>query len=250
MDPDTFLPRTLRLDLSSHGAASTSKVKAHLMPFTMDYAGPAPVDTYMVLQPAPSTTVGLPGSMPLDEVATWDEDVATEALSSFRGRRLHGMRLPLPPSYRVGFFQVEEESAPGPEDKHRDTSVARLPTDKAKIPTAPPAPVRGARFSLDEDEGEGEEDEGHGIMAWSSQAPAAPRPWDTDAQDSDEGLTPFLGSDRAPPRHCYRAMHDAGSKVWVWAPDGPIDQGGDPFVQTTGVWLQRIAPALHAYRFP
>ncbi|WFD31704.1 hypothetical protein MSPP1_002743 [Malassezia sp. CBS 17886] len=48
------------------------------------------------------------------------------------------------------------------------------------------------------------------------------------------------------PRHELHAQENGGDTLWVWGPDGPVDQGDDVYVRVTREWLCAIAPALHS----
>lgn len=216
MDPDTFLPRSLRLDTSAPAEAATKAVVAHLMPFSIAYDGPAPMDTYFVMQE------------PEASEKTFDAYTSTEAVSAFRGRKIHGTRVVLPDTYQLGFFRVREDA---PDEADRPPPPSDRERKRASTQTAPPASVRGSRFSLDDDEEE-EEDEEENTTYEDSIVPA----YEPEAIQAKRGV--------AWAKECLYPVASAGDSLWVWGPDGPIDAGDDVYIRTCREWLSVIAPAV------
>lgn len=222
MDAETFLPLALRLKSSETAYASTESVIAHVMPFSIDYTGPAPVDTFFLFQPIePESGDGL----------------SKEAVSAFRGRRVYGTRLALPESYRLGFFCVQEETI-ADETEQKIAPSKRRTQAKTTRRVEPAAPVRGSRFALDDDEDDDDETDNVGMPF--SEVPGPPS-----EDDGYEGNS-RLSTQLAPTRHSLRPVADAGTSLWVWGPDGPIDAGDDAYVRTCNEWLQVIAPSVCA----
>ncbi|KAI3624464.1 hypothetical protein CBS14141_002892 [Malassezia furfur] len=236
-NPATGIQDLLQIDKSEQGEVKKSKlfgvmssdtayaptesVIAHLMPFSIDYTGPAPVDTFFLSQPIDAES----------------GDGSSEAVSAFRGRRVYGTRLELPESYRLGFFCVQEETIT---DETKQEPAPSKQRKQAKTrPVQPPVPVRGSRFALDdEDEDEGE--------AYDVGVPFG-EPREPLSEDDDYGDVSRLSTQLAPTKHSLRPVADAGSSLWVWGPDGPIDAGDDAYIRTCNEWLQVIAPSLHDF---
>ncbi|KZP01485.1 hypothetical protein CALVIDRAFT_551890 [Calocera viscosa TUFC12733] len=76
----------------------------HLMPFHISYDGPAPLSTYFLVQPS------TPDPPTAEEQAS-NPSLKDRFLSSFRGRSLKGVHLPLPEGYTGVILR---SSAPGP----------------------------------------------------------------------------------------------------------------------------------------
>lgn len=223
MDTETFLPLALRLKSSDTAYAPTESVIAHLMPFSIDYTGPAPVDTFFLSQPIDAES----------------GDGSSEAVSAFRGRRVYGTRLELPESYRLGFFCVQEETIT--DETEQEPAPSKQRKQAKTRPVQPPVPVRGSRFALDdEDEDEGE--------AYDVGVPFG-EPREPLSEDDDYGDVSRLSTQLAPTKHSLRPVADAGSSLWVWGPDGPIDAGDDAYIRTCNEWLQVIAPSVCAHLF-
>ena len=58
------------------------------MPFSINYNGSAPVHTYFVLHPAQDSGAHVTA----DPCKTFNDETCTAAISSFRGRHIHGVR--------------------------------------------------------------------------------------------------------------------------------------------------------------
>ena len=192
MDPDTFLPLAARLDTTAKEYAATEAVAAHLMPFSIEYNGPAPVDTYLILHKP-------------DEKATEPVDLQadTEAVSAFRGRKIHGTKLQLPKNYTLGFFHMREEEAPV--DFNAAPKSTRVKSSVSAV-TAPPAPVRGSRFTLDDDEDEEDEEGALDHTGFHDYPSAADEPEETSA-----GPEPLAWA-----KHGLHPVASAGNSLWVW----------------------------------
>lgn len=224
MDPDTFLPLATRLNTSERAYETTETLAAHLMPFSIEYNGPAPVDTYLVLHKS-------------DEKATEPVDLQadTEAVSAFRGRKIHGTKLQLPKNYTLGFFHMREEEAPAdfnaaPKSTRTNSSVSAV--------TAPPAPVRGSRFTLDDDEDEDDDEGALDHTDFHDYPSTADEP-----EEISAGPEPLAWA-----KHGLHPVASAGNSLWVWGPDGPIDSGDDAYIRTCNEWLTTIAPVVRYLR--
>ena len=44
--------------------------------------------------------------------------------------------------------------------------------------------------------------------------------------------------------HSLNPVYHAGTSFWIWGPDGPLDQGGDPYMRTWNEWIQVVSPAV------
>lgn len=212
IDSDAFLPPSLVLNTAESSGTPRENVTAHLMPFSIAYNGPAPVDTYFIMRSPEASSVA---TMPVSTQDKFNPEASEEASASFRGRYLHGKKMQLPDNYKISFFQVGSH--------HGTSSESAEKLSDNKVPVVR-APVRGSRFSLDEDE-----DEDAGVD---------PTPRFFDEPE-------FPGS--APSKPCEYSLspvYSTNTSFWIWNPDGPIDAGGDPFIQTCDEWLLKVAPAV------
>lgn len=218
MDPNTLLPTSVGLKTSEDAYKGSVAAVAHLMPFSIDYTGPAPVDTYFVMQNASESS---------NNNGCSDQ----EAVSAFRGRKVFGTRLDLPESYRLGFFHKQKD----PVDDHGEETISnkirgsRTTTKQA----VPPAPVRGSRFTLDDDE---EEQDAQELENFEMSEPPT-----TVTKDSVEAQSACKLSNTG---HSLYPVASMDRSLWVWGPDGPIDQGDDEYIRTCREWLGVIAPAV------
>ncbi|WFC99647.1 hypothetical protein MYAM1_002392 [Malassezia yamatoensis] len=194
---------------------TTKAVVAHLMPFNIDYTGPAPIDTYFLCDKADSQS-GAPGS----------------AVAAFRGRKVHGLKLDLPSGYKLGFFKLREI------EKSHDQNIApnRQTTRPEMRTVTPPIPIRGSRFSMSDDEEEAQEPDFTmqvqdrnstvGFESGPSQGPA------------------LLLNQFTPAEQDLHLVASAGQSLCVWNPDGPIDAGDDVYIRTCREWLSSVATAV------
>lgn len=218
--------------------SDAARFHAHLMPFSIEYDGPAPVDTYMVFT-APPKAAG--DEAKSDAVVHPDE--TDELESTFRGRRIHGTRIQFPDRYALGLFQMQRNEARPSQQEEHDTvkRVGKKPPKRTQT-TAPPAPVRGSRFTLDDDDDE-EEDSGAADCADEEALYGEQNdPVDDDAEDQGPGeasATPL-----ALPTMSLKGTAHLGDSIWIWGADGPVDRGDDAFVRTCGEWIQVVAPAV------
>ena len=226
MDPDTFLPRSLRIEATEENAEKVPSVNAHLMPFSIDFNGPAPVQTYFVTHPVHD---------PSDDPTSHNEN---ELTASFRGRRIHAIKMPLPKNYRLDFFRVEEDKST-PRSTRR-TSSAPKPVSQPIRNVSSHAPVRGSRFTLD-DEDEDKDEEMTCMTAIRDEFSAIPDEDDipsTFLHEADSSTTVLN------PTHVLRPAYMCGASVWIWGPDGPVDGGYDPFILTCQDWVEQVAPLV------
>ncbi|WFD34476.1 protein-L-isoaspartate(D-aspartate) O-methyltransferase [Malassezia cuniculi] len=114
MERDASLPKAIDLDIPSDGKQTT----LNLMPFTIDYSGVAPVDSYFITK----------------ELSDTDRE------SSFRGRLVHGSRLQVP-GYSIGLYRL-----------HESDTKEHVPKRPRQEQSSRPAPVRARRFTLDDDD--------------------------------------------------------------------------------------------------
>jgi len=182
------------------------------MPFSIAYNGPAPVDTYFIMRSAETCSTGPTCSSTKDD---FDPISSEESSTSFRGRYLHGKKIRLPDNYKISFFQLGDHSSSS------RASTVKLSHVKERVVRAP---VRGSRFSLDEDN---VEDEVADVTPEYTEETS--RVEDTPTMTREYALNP---------------VYHADSAFWIWNPDGPIDTGGDPFIQTCHDWLLKLAPAV------
>lgn len=225
-------------------SGDVARFHAHLMPFSIEYDGPAPVDTYMVLT-APPKIAG--GEAKSDAVVHPDDTYELE--STFRGRRIHGTRIRFPDSYALGLFQMQRnEARPSQEEEHEAVKRAREQPPKRVQTTAPPAPVRGSRFTLDDDDDEDEDSHTAGDADVEALYGEQSEPADDDA--GDQGPSEARAVTPAEPSMALKETAHLGDSIWVWGADGPVDRGDDPFVRTCGEWIHVVAPAVSGSNSP
>ena len=193
------------------------------MPFHINYTGPAPVDTYFVLHQPRGNSFQFN-----EETRESDLETDSEATSSFRGRHMHGTRKLLPFGYKLGFFRITEEVQ----------ELGTLRNSRRKHPRLPAisVPVQTRKISLDDDDDMGTLDAVESEFAEYHAPVHAPNLlYCAPDQDTETGSA------------LVRTLHpiyNAATSFWAWGPDGPVDQGSDPFLRTWRDWVETIAPAV------
>lgn len=190
------------------------------MPFSIDYDGPAPIDSFLVLSPA--SEPGAPESF----------------TSAFRGRAIQSTSLPLPSGYKAKLVAVEQ-IAPSPTAQPSSSTngangVEGGEREKKRQRVAKP-PARQQKFSMDSDEeGSEPEEEEH-----EEQSPAP----QSEPVVVEAGITPAEVKEKMKLRITPIAQVK-GDELRVWGPDGPIDRGDDTFFRTVGEWFGVVAPLV------
>lgn len=229
MDPDTYLPRSLRFDGLNEHVLASPRVSAHIMPFSIEYTGTAPVNTYFIARPVISILAdGVASSQKHDSI---DFAKDKEAISAFRGRKLHGTRLELPPSYRLDFFRTRKEDISS--NTGKQMVMKNRPLLVPKPANAPPKPVRGLRFSLNDDE-----EDMPGMPVTSS--------------DTNNDISSTLAVEEIEPENTTKSIPDhfvcpifsVGNSLWIWSPDGPVDAGDDVYFRSMNEWVKTIVPVV------
>ena len=185
----------------------------------------------------------------------FDPDESDEAISSFRGRYIHGTRAYLPDGYKLGFFRMSRALACS-EMPNEYEHIGDQPRRNAQSHLiAPPAPTQGSRFSLDDDEdafndciGKDESDEEEHATAHrtyreqenilhmnESDQLSAPESLHIPDRHQDECGAPAL-------YHRWELVLNAGASFWAWGPDGPVDYGSHAFLRTCNEWIKVIVP--------
>ncbi|EPQ27055.1 uncharacterized protein PFL1_05339 [Pseudozyma flocculosa PF-1] len=269
----SLLPPPLYLDASSE-AGGLPPVQANLMPFHIDYSGPAPIDAFMVLRQAEGHEDETPGAESHDPTAVTAKPTAESLVSAFRGRTIQSTQLPLPKGYVGRIVSASTSVVPsatpassGPEvDPDRPSSAKKARLDAAASSRAqrnrlppPPKPAKMQRFSMDdedddEQEEDEEEDEDHDERAEAGNGldglPTQGR--DGAGNDGDDDPEPAqLASPAEPAQPEVRQMLRpiaamADDAIRVWGPDGPVDRGDDVFFRTVEEWVGVVCAEIHA----
>ncbi|KAN0063771.1 hypothetical protein ACQY0O_003821 [Thecaphora frezii] len=278
--PAPLLPPYLYLDATA--PASLPSFQANLMPFHIDYTGPAPIDTFLVLRPASPS----PDS-PDDPAAAADDDEKkpaqqeTSYVSAFRGRRIQSTQLVLPPGYVGKLVHLTTTTTPssayGSTSPSTDTQGAPVPkrpklsspsprTTAAVAPHQPKLalkPVKMQKFSMDSDDdaddaGEGDEAaREEAMIEYEEQVAAAAQA--ARVQLRSNGLAPTAEEGGVQEREQEEegeeeeqrqvltplaALQDGA--IRVWGPDGPVDRGDDAWFRFLDEWVGVVANELHA----
>ncbi|KAJ8494395.1 hypothetical protein ONZ45_g13251 [Pleurotus djamor] len=220
--------------------------KANLMPFHLDYDGPAPLSTYFQIKSAKST-VGAPdpsasadGSVPgepqKDETKhedsqntdtmisesindlqlkdALDDDGSIRYTSTFRGRVVHGLDVPLPEGYVGVVLQSEEpDRSTSKNDTKKGKGKAREVVREDSVRTR----RSSRRKDKAEEDDEEEEEEEH----------SASRPMDTEARPT-KTFTPV----------------SSFSSFTLWHPDNPVDERGDEYYRSLMEWT-KLTSIIH-----
>lgn len=226
MESESSLPRAVQLQTTNAYIKDVPKVRAHIMPFSIDYNGPAPVHTYFVLHPAQNCDAHVTTDCP----HIFDEEINTAAVSSFRGRNIHGVRQTLPFGYELGFFRMSQEVK----------QTASYPSQRSTMtsPMSQRTPKQAKKISLDDDDEDKLTENEYTCEHYQASLPSESL---SPNNIEDEGSEPALV-------HCLNPVYHAGTSFWVWGPDGPVDQGGDPYMRTWNEWIQVVSPAVRYMR--
>ena len=221
MESELSLPRSVHLQTTTAHIKDAPKVCAHIMPFSIDYTGPAPVHTYFVLHPAQ----GSGAHETTDPCQTFDDETSTIAVSSFRGRNIHGVRQKLPFGYELGFSRMSREVIKTPSYPSQRSNMTSF--------SSQPMPKAPKKFSLDDDD-----DDTFAENDCAGDHYQAPLPSESLFRENVDD------EDQPASIHCLNPVYYAGTSFWIWGPDGPVDQGGDPYMRTWNEWIQVVSPAV------
>ncbi|GAC97886.1 hypothetical protein PHSY_005474 [Pseudozyma hubeiensis SY62] len=222
---------------------------ANLMPFSIAYDGPAPIDSFLVQRSA---------SSPSADAAV--DDASESFISAFRGRAIQSTPLPLPPGFEAKVVRVSQVastsgSASATGSRSHDSLASRAEKEAEEVERereraskrrrmANQPPPKQQKFSMDSDDDDDDEER------------------DEAEQDDDDSIAvePVREpSPRAVPVVDHQPASTAGPTVriepiarvhpnhlTIWGPDGPIDKGDDPFFRTVGEWYSVVAPLVSA----
>lgn len=222
MESELSLPRSVHLQTTTAHIKDAPKVSAHIMPFSINYNGSAPVHTYFVLHPAQDSGAHVTA----DPCKTFNDETCTAAISSFRGRHIHGVRQKLPFGYELGFFRMSREVMKSPSNPSQRSNMTGLLSQR--MPKVP------KKFSLDDDDDDNFADDDCTGDHYQTLLPSESLfSENVDDEDSEPASI-----------HSLNPVYHAGTSFWIWGPDGPLDQGGDPYMRTWNEWIQVVAPAV------
>lgn len=209
---------------------SQQMVQANLMPFTIDYTGPAPIDSFLVLRPAP------PNPNP-DTQADNDNDndnhshnhnhhLGQSDISAFRGRTIQSLQLPLPPGYVGNLVEIQDALLdPQPRQSQQPSAPPAPKRPKTTLPPPRP-PAKMQKFSIDSDDDHDDEEQDEDEQAQVPEAQAEPQ---------HEQSLPAKG-------HIIRPVAQIqGDAIRVWGADGPVDCGDDVFFRTLQEWVSVVS---------
>ncbi|CEH15747.1 PHOSPHATIDYLINOSITOL N-ACETYLGLUCOSAMINYLTRANSFERASE SUBUNIT P (DOWN SYNDROME CRITICAL REGION PROTEIN 5)-RELATED [Ceraceosorus bombacis] len=275
------LPRPVELSAYAESQDDSSVVRANLMPFSIDYDGPAPVSRYMVVRSASDT----------ESPSELEHSKLSAALvSAFRGRTIHGTPITVPAGYKAHVVEVPTEvellaaqatsfgastpkatSSSQHESKRRRTEAHQQETPFAEsalrrsprkmAATSSTSTAARAKFTTmksfsmdDSDDDEAQEDE-EKDLTWDAaiQDDAANHEPVLDLEGSldaatlastGNGLATEPGNEQQIAKQLQIGA-SCGEHIVIWSPDGPVDEGDDAYIRTLREYLGVIAPALH-----
>ncbi|PWN45656.1 hypothetical protein IE81DRAFT_319948 [Ceraceosorus guamensis] len=273
------LPRPVELSAYTGSQDDSSVVRANLMPFSIDYDGPAPVSRYMVVRSASDTE----SSVELEH-----SDPSAALVSAFRGRTIHGTPIAVPAGYKAHVVEVPTEvellaaqatsfgtgtpkatSSSQHESKRRRTdahqqgppfaesALRRSPRKMAAASSSSTAArakfTTMKTFSMDDSDDEAQEDE-EKDLTWdaaiqddANHEPELDLEGSLDAATSTStgnGLATEPGNEQQVAKQLQIGA-SCGEHIVIWSPDGPVDEGDDAYIRTLREYLGVIAPALH-----
>ncbi|PWZ03465.1 hypothetical protein BCV70DRAFT_224893 [Testicularia cyperi] len=256
----TLLPLPLELAPPTElGSGSTAQgahptqATVNLMPFSIEYDGPAPIDSFMVIRPAPSTQ----SSKDADSQPHSSNEQSY--VSAFRGRAIQSTSLPLPTGYRVEIVEisqsasnpVEASASKNPAQNGMELSAAVRPAEQQtplkKRPSSIHRPAKQQKFSMDSDDEDQEEahtdaEDGQEQEPRRPESPDAPVASSRDAQ-SEQAPSPASAAHRGGITTVIRPVASAANnEIRIWGADGPIDRGDDTYFKTVQEWLGVVSP--------
>ena len=208
------------------------------MPFSIDYDGPAPIDSFLVLRPATSNSTDI----------TTAESSSQSFTSAFRGRTIQSTPLTLPSGYKASVVTISQV-APTPSTSQLNSNKVDVKVEeeererekKRQRVTKPPA--RQQKFSMDsDDDEEGSDDNADGSVSPEPEQPEQP----TEPIQPEQPLAASNAEERGTRIRIAPIAEVKGDELTVWGPDGPIDKGDDTFFRTVGEWYSVVAPLVSA----
>lgn len=240
---------------------------ANLMPFSIAYDGPAPIDSFLVHRAAPKTST---------DASTCTSAVKGEEsdsfISAFRGRAIQSTPLPLPAGFVAKVVQVSQAVSVGSIDTdangastgdgsildQRQTREAgdaerqkeRARANKRRRIAKQPAPVL-QKFSMDSDDDDEQDQHSDSAASdddWEDTNEATESIHDASPPSETIGPSQQLVDNKAqipgPTVHIHPIAQVQSNHLTIWGPDGPIDKGDDPFFRTVGEWYSVVAPLV------
>lgn len=240
--PVALLPPPVEISFSSTSSETPlPDCTANLMPFSIDYDGPAPIDSFLVLRPASAS----------DSDVT---DGSQSFISAFRGRAIQSIPLPLPAGYKAKLITVSQVAAsaePAAESSSRDTAAvqeeqAEAKEREAKRQRLAKPPQTQQRFSMDSDDDEDDDDERNRFSQEASSEPpqpsaSLPNGAETPKSSRDEAR---ISKEAGPKIRIAPIAEVSGDELRLWGADGPIDKGDDSFVRTIAEWYSVVSPLV------
>ncbi|SPO29870.1 uncharacterized protein UTRI_06142_B [Ustilago trichophora] len=225
----------LRMDLSLCSPSDNlPECSANLMPFTIDYNGPAPVDSFLVQRPADSSSTK-------SSSASLTDEASQTSISAFRGRAIQSTPLPLPEGYVAKIVSLSR-IAPIPAAESSGSAERRIQEQerekKRQRISAPKPPARQQKFSMDSDDDENDEKSDYDVASPElEEVSPEPEPVAPAEEQPDKN-----SDDRVPKIRISSIANVINSTLTIWGPDGPIDKGDDTFFRTVGEWHGVVAP--------
>ncbi|CDW98577.1 hypothetical protein [Sporisorium scitamineum] len=241
-----LLPSPIDISLGEDSTSLLPQCTANLMPFSIDYDGPAPIDSFLVQRPASSS--------PSDPADTLPEDGASESyISAFRGRAIQSTPLPLPSGYAAKIVSVSQvvcqTASASNAGSNFDAEIRKDEVERekkrSKIANQPPA--RQQKFSMDsddDDDSEEQENDQDDQDETSIHDSSPPQSLTDNHSAAEEPRSQPAAT--GPTIHITPLAQVHPNQLTVWGPDGPIDRGDDSFFRTVGEWYSVVAPLLHA----
>jgi len=206
-----------------HNLSSLKECTPNLMPFHINYSGPAPISTYMPVR-LTSEAVGAP-SPPEPEQTTEDvhpprpsfakrvTDATTRFISSFRGRTIQGLKVEVPAGYMGLMLKADEQSG----GKMARSAVNGYGEGNARTSKEVGRSTRSMMRVIDVD-AHGEEDHGENGM-------------DVERPIDPATIRTLVPSSRF-------------SSFILWHADHPVDEGRDEYFRSLTEWTQ-LAHEIH-----
>ncbi|GAK67249.1 uncharacterized protein PAN0_017d5476 [Moesziomyces antarcticus] len=237
-----LLPPPMELVLGPSTTDALPQCTPNLMPFHIDYDGPAPVDSFLLLRAAASDDSQDQSSSSTTESA----GSLNSYVSAFRGRAIQSTSLPLPPGYRAELVRIAQVEPPASAQPSTSTAAQPAAEDdkerQRKRQKTTRMPAKQQRFSMDSDDDDNEDEE-------QSDRDASPASEREPEQQEETQPTVARTDERAAARvRIAPAAHVADDELRIWGPDGPVDRGDDTLFRTVGEWMTTVAP-IPAPRF-
>ncbi|KAJ9476050.1 hypothetical protein PHBOTO_006123 [Pseudozyma hubeiensis] len=229
---------------------------ANLMPFSIAYDGPAPIDSFLVQRSAATSSSS-------DVVV---DDASESFISAFRGRAIQSTPLPLPPGFEAKVVRVSQVastsgSASAMGSSSDDASARRSEKEaeemerererankRRRMANQPPA--KQQKFSMDSDDDDDDDDEERDDVDQTADkdddASIAAVPIREPSPRAESVIDRQQAETAGPTVHIEPIARVHPNHLMIWGPDGPIDKGDDPFFRTVGEWYSVVAPLLHA----